>query len=169
MSKEWVEEEAVNEFQSFLYTIGDDERKKSSAIRRLSFSRKHLKRIDGQILESRVILHVMSLKMGHNRIFLDFHIFVVHEGNKFFLIGQPIDETCQPLYVDLIFSSSLAKIRSHEFQHYKGYTRPNPLKDPMSIGQEESAQVGNTSLREQIQAATSCSRKRRNRNIFFLS
>ena len=32
----------------------------------LTFSRKHLKWIDGQIVESKGILHAMSLKMGHN-------------------------------------------------------------------------------------------------------
>jgi hypothetical protein len=57
----------------------------------LTFFCKHLKWIDGQIVESKGILHVMSLKMGHNKIFLDFHIFDIPEGEEFILIGQPIE------------------------------------------------------------------------------
>ena len=53
----------------------------------LTFSHKHLKWIDGQIVESKGILHAMSLKMGRNKIFLDFHIFDVLEGEEFILIG----------------------------------------------------------------------------------
>jgi hypothetical protein len=41
----------------------------------LTFSRKHLKWIDGLIVESKGILRAMSLKMGCNKIFLDFHFF----------------------------------------------------------------------------------------------
>ena len=41
----------------------------------LTPSRKHLKWIDGQIMESLGILHAKSLKMGHNKVFLYFHIF----------------------------------------------------------------------------------------------
>ena len=47
------------------------------------FSRKHLKWIGGQMMESKEIFHVMSLKMGFNKIFPDFHIFDIPEGDKF--------------------------------------------------------------------------------------
>ena len=47
------------------------------------FSHKHLKWIDSQMMESKEIFHVMSLKMGRNKIFLDFHIFDIPEGDKF--------------------------------------------------------------------------------------
>ena len=56
----------------------------------LTLSHKHLKWIDGQIVESKGILHAMSLKMGRNKIFLDFHVFNVPEGEEFVLISQPI-------------------------------------------------------------------------------
>ena len=46
----------------------------------LTFSHKHLMWIDGQIVEWKGILHAMSLKMGRNKIFLDFHIFDIPEG-----------------------------------------------------------------------------------------
>ena len=49
----------------------------------MSFSRKHTKWIDSQMMESKEIFHVMSLKMGRNKIFLDFHIFDIPEGDKF--------------------------------------------------------------------------------------
>jgi hypothetical protein len=62
----------------------------------LTFSRKHLKWIDNQILESKGILHVMSLRMGHNKIFLDFQIFDIPEGEEFILIGQPIQPLVNP-------------------------------------------------------------------------
>src|SRR4029078_6683378 len=61
----------------------------------LTFSRKHLKWIDSHIVESKGILHAMSLKMGRNKVFLDFHIFDVPEGAEFVLIGDPIEPIVQ--------------------------------------------------------------------------
>ena len=49
----------------------------------VSFSRKHLKWIDGQMMESKENFPATSLKMGHNKIFLDLHIFDIPEGDKF--------------------------------------------------------------------------------------
>ena len=49
----------------------------------VSFSCKHLKWINGQMMESKEIFPATSLKMGHNKIFLDFHIFDIPEGDKF--------------------------------------------------------------------------------------
>ena len=37
--------------------------------------RKHLKWINGQIVECKGILRVVLLMMGNNKVFLDFHIF----------------------------------------------------------------------------------------------
>ena len=62
----------------------------------LTSSRKHLKWIDSQIMESKGILHAMSLKMGCNKVFLDFHIFNNPEGEEFALIGQPIEPLVNP-------------------------------------------------------------------------
>ena len=62
----------------------------------LTFSRKHLKWIDGQIVESEGILHAISLKMGRNKVFLDFHIFNIPEGEEFVLISQPIEPLVNP-------------------------------------------------------------------------
>ena len=41
----------------------------------LTFSRKHLKWINNQIVECKGILRVVLLMMGNNKVFLDFHIF----------------------------------------------------------------------------------------------
>ena len=49
----------------------------------VSFSRKHPKWIDGQMMESKEIFPATSLKMGRNKIFLDFYIFDMPEGDKF--------------------------------------------------------------------------------------
>ena len=38
----------------------------------------------------------MSLKMGRNKVFLDFHIFDIPEGEEFVLIGQPIEPLVNP-------------------------------------------------------------------------
>ena len=52
--------------------------------------------IDDQIVESKGVLHAMSLQMGRNKIFLDFHVFDVPEGEEFVLIGQPIEPLVNP-------------------------------------------------------------------------
>ena len=62
----------------------------------LTSSRKHLKWIDGQIVKSQGIPHAMSLKMGRNKVFLDFHIFDIPDGEEFVLIGQPIEPLVNP-------------------------------------------------------------------------
>ena len=38
----------------------------------------------------------MSQKMGRNKVFLDFHIFDVPEGEEFVLISQPIEPLVNP-------------------------------------------------------------------------
>ena len=78
----------------------------------LTFSRKHLKWIDGQIVESKGILHAMSLKMGRNKVFLDFHIFDVPEGEEFVLIGQPIEPLSTQIEIEQRSRSRLAKRKS---------------------------------------------------------
>ena len=47
-------------------------------------------------MESKGILLAITLKMGHNKIFLDFHILDVLEGEEFVLIGQPIEPLVNP-------------------------------------------------------------------------
>ena len=62
----------------------------------LTFSRKHLKWIDGYIVESQSILRVVPLMMGNNRVYLDFHIFDILEGVEFILVGRPIEPLVNP-------------------------------------------------------------------------
>ena len=62
----------------------------------LTSSRKHLKWIDGQIVESQGILRVVPMKMSTNKVFLDFHVFDIPEGEEFVLIGQPIEPLVNP-------------------------------------------------------------------------
>jgi hypothetical protein len=45
---------------------------------------------------SKEILRVKSPKIGRNKIFLDFYIFDVPEGEEFILIGQPIEPLVNP-------------------------------------------------------------------------
>jgi hypothetical protein len=114
MSKGWIEEAESSssiiqiycDFRILLFTIGDaapqevfyDPKVGVNAMSKtmaehiapekpLTFSHKHLKWIDDQIVESKGILRLMSLKMGCNKIFLDFHIFDIPEGEEFILIG----------------------------------------------------------------------------------
>jgi hypothetical protein len=47
-------------------------------------------------VKSTGILHATPLKMGRNKVFLDFHIFDVPEGEEFVLIGQPIEPLVNP-------------------------------------------------------------------------
>ena len=62
----------------------------------LIFSRKHLKWIDGQIVECQGILRVVPVKMSTNKVFLDFHVFDIPEGEEFVLIGWPIEPLVNP-------------------------------------------------------------------------
>ena len=52
----------------------------------LTFFHKHLMWIDGQIMESEGILRVVPLVMGNNRVYLDFLISNIMEGEEFILI-----------------------------------------------------------------------------------
>jgi len=112
----------------------------------LTFSRKHLKWIDSQIVESKGILHAMSLKMGRNKVFLDFHIFDIPEGEEFVLIGQPIEPLVNPngdratlevkvgkekVPVSLVRScNTIAEARPEQ----------DPLEDAVNVNQEEPTQ-----------------------------
>jgi hypothetical protein len=48
------------------------------------------------VVESKGILLVLTLKMGRNKVFLDFHIFDIPEGEEFILIKQPIEPLVNP-------------------------------------------------------------------------
>ena len=107
---------------------------------------KHLKWIDGQIVESQGILHAMSLKMGRNKVFLGFHIFNIPEGEESALIGQPIEPLVNPngdratlevkvgkekVPVSLVRScNTIAEARPEQ----------DPLEDAVTISQEELTQ-----------------------------
>jgi hypothetical protein len=123
MSKEWTEEaeescryiDTSYDYRVLFCAIGDAEPQEaaydlkvgvniiSSALAMriapdepLSYTRKHLKWRDGQMLESKGILRVVPLHMGRNKVFLDFYVFDIHKGDKFFLIGQPIEHLVNP-------------------------------------------------------------------------
>ena len=89
-SKEWIEGAEFNSWK-LLCTIGDDAPQESfyNPKELVSFSHKHPKWIDGQMMESKKILPIMSLKMGHNKIFLDFHIFDIPEGD---MLSWPVSQ-----------------------------------------------------------------------------
>jgi hypothetical protein len=123
MSKEWIEEaessssitQIYRDFRILLCTIGDAKPQEAfhdpkvgvnvmsktmadhiAPEEPLTFSHKHLKWIDGQVVESKGIFRVMSLKMGSNKVFLDFHIFDIPKGEEFILIGQPVEPLVNP-------------------------------------------------------------------------
>jgi len=62
----------------------------------LTLSRKHLKWIDGQIVECQGILLVVSFIMETNKVYLDFHIFDIPEGVEFLFVGRPIEPLANP-------------------------------------------------------------------------
>jgi hypothetical protein len=88
----------------------------------------------------------MPLKMGRNKVFLDFHIFDVPEGEEFVLIGQPIEPLVNPngdratlevkvdkekFPVSLVRScNTIAEARPEQ----------DPLQDAVNISQEELTQ-----------------------------
>ena len=88
----------------------------------------------------------MSLKMGCNKVYLDFHIFDVPEGEEFVLIGQPIEPLVNPngdramlevkvdkekFSVSLVRScNTIAEARPEQ----------DPLQDAVNISQEELTQ-----------------------------
>ena len=78
----------------------------------LTFSRKHLKWIDSQIVESQGILRVVPVKMSTSKVFLDFHIFDIPEGEEFILIERLIEPLVNPNGTEQCSRLRLAKKRS---------------------------------------------------------
>ena len=88
----------------------------------------------------------MSLKMGRNKVFLDFHIFDVPKSEEFVLIGQPIEPVVNPngdratlevkigkekVPVSLVHScNTIAEARPEQ----------DPFEDAVNISQEEQTQ-----------------------------
>ena len=62
----------------------------------LTLSHKHLKWIDGQIMECQGILRFISIIMETNKVYLDFHIFDIPEGVEFLLVRRPIEPLANP-------------------------------------------------------------------------
>ena len=109
----------------------------------LTFSRKHLKWIDGQIEESQGILRVVPVKMSTNKVYLDFHVFDIPEGEEFILIERLIEPLVNPngdratleikvgkekIPVSLVRScNTIAEARSEQ----------DPLEEAVNISQEE--------------------------------
>jgi len=112
----------------------------------LTFSRKHLKWIDDQIVESMGILHAMYLKMGHNKVFLDFHIFDIPEGEEFVLIGQPIEPLVNPIgdraTLEVKVGKEIIPVSLVRSCKTIAEARPeqDPLEEAMDISQEEQTQ-----------------------------
>jgi hypothetical protein len=206
MSKEWTEEvessdsiiQIYRDFRTLLCTIGDTTPQEVfynpkvgvnvmtktlanyvAPEEPLTFSRKHLKWIDGQTMESKGILRVMSVKMGHNKIFLDFHIFDVPEGEKIITIGQPIEPLVNPnrdrailevkvgkdkILISLVRScNTIAEARSER----------DPVEEAMSIIQEGLTQryIEEDAIhftQETDPDGRVSSTKKRNCNLFFL-
>ena len=77
-----------------------------------TFSLKHLKWIDGQIVESQGILRVVSMKMSTNKVFLDFHVFDIPKGEEFVLIGWPIEPLVNPIGDQATLEVKVGKKRS---------------------------------------------------------
>ena len=111
----------------------------------LTPSHKLLKWIDGQIMESQGILHAKSLIMGRNKVFQDFHIFDILEGEEFVLVGQPIEPLVNPngdratlevkvgkekIPVSLRSCNTIAEARPKQ----------DPLEEVVNISQEEQTQ-----------------------------
>ena len=112
----------------------------------LTFSCKHLKWIDGQIVESQGILRVVPMKMSTNKVFLDFHVFDILEGEEFVLIGRPVEPLVNPkgdrvtlevkvgkekIPVSLVCScNTIAEARPEQ----------DPLEEVVNISQEEQTQ-----------------------------
>ena len=112
----------------------------------LTFFRKHLKWIDGQIVESQGILRVVFVKMSTKKVYLDFHVFDIPEGEEFVLIGRPIEPLVNPngdratleikvgkenIPVSLVRScNTIAEARPEQ----------KPLEEAVSISQEEQTQ-----------------------------
>ena len=85
----------------------------------------------------------MSLKMGRNKVFLDFHVFDIPEGEEFVLIGRPLEPLVNPngdrttlevkvgkdkIPVSLVRScNTTAEARLEQ----------DPLEDTVNISQEE--------------------------------
>jgi hypothetical protein len=60
---------------------------------------KHLKGINGQMLENKGIIRVVP--EGRNRVILDFHIFDILKGDKIFLLDQPIEHLVNLITIEL--------------------------------------------------------------------
>jgi hypothetical protein len=92
------------------------------------------------------ILRVKSLKMGRNKIFLDFHIFDVPEGEEFVLIDQPIEPLVNPNRDRATLEVKVGKERIPVslVQSCNTFAETSPEQDPLkevvSICREEQTQ-----------------------------
>ena len=88
----------------------------------------------------------MPLKMGRNKVFLDFHVFNVPEGEEFVLIGQPIEPLVNPNGDRATLEVKVGKekvpvslVRScNTFAEAR--LEQDPLEDAVNISQEELTQ-----------------------------
>jgi hypothetical protein len=123
LSKEWTEEaeessrdiQLSSEYRTLICATGDAAPQEAAYIPKvgvniisgalamqfapdepLSFTRKHLKWTNVQMLESKGILRTVPICAGRSKVFLDFYVFNIHEDDKFLLIGQPIEHLVNP-------------------------------------------------------------------------
>ena len=88
----------------------------------------------------------MSLKMGCNKVFLDFHTFDVPEGEEFVLIGQPIEPLVNPngdrATLEVKVGKEKVPISLVHSCNTIAEARPvqDPLEDAVNISQEELTQ-----------------------------
>ena len=88
----------------------------------------------------------MSLKMGRNKVFLNFHVFDIPEGEEFVLIGQPIEPLVNPIGDRATLEVKVGKeiIPVSLVRSCKTITEARPEQDPLEeavdISQEEQTQ-----------------------------
>jgi len=124
-SKEWRrKQKLVDASFNALHLLRGLTHKKLSMI-----FRKHLKGINGQMLENKGIIRVVP--EGRSRVILDFHIFDILEGDKIFLLDQPIEHLVKKKKENILIDLARS-VSSALHDHYrKGLDRPR--EEPMSI------------------------------------
>ena len=137
----------------------------------LTLSRKHLKWIDGQIVESQGIMRVVPVKISTNKVFLDFHVFDIPEGEEFILIKRPIEPLVNPIGDRATLEVKVGKekilgslVRSCN-TIAEARQEQDPLEEAVNINQEGQTQpILEEDVTKQTQTARVSSTKKRNRN-----
>ena len=118
----------------------------------------------------------MPLKMGRNKVFLDFHIFDVPEGEEFVLIGRTIEPLVNPngdrATLEIKVGKEKIPICIVHSCNTIAEARPekDPLEEAVNINQEEQTQPipeedVSHFTQDQIWPARVSSVKKRHRNL----